>query len=217
MSSLLAPETLAFFARCVLAGYVVIFMRAILVVGLPPRPADLLTDAAVLSLIVQLVAFLPGGVWSLGARLWWSPEAAPAILAAPPRDLVPILRMLVVPCLISALFGHVLQSGLRFAVLRRLSLPVVPPARRAHDVAFGVDRQPGLVKISFEDGTRLGGRFGEASLAATDDARSDLYPERKLSDRFRWQLVGFEAAARDPRRLARRPQHRVPDPLGGEA
>lgn len=54
--------------------------------------------------------------------------------------------------------------------------------------AFGEDRAPGLVEVTFSDGTKIGGWFGENSLASTDDGRSDLYLERAyiIDDAGNW-------------------------------
>ena len=188
MANLLTPETFEFFARYLLAGYVVIFVRSAFVVGLRPRPTELLIEAVILSLLVQLFAVgLEAGHDVLRSNL--SESVVPAWFQTPPDLLKLAIRVLVIPAMLGALLGIFLQSTWRSGILRRLSLPVVHPVRRAHDFAFGMDRAPGLVEITFEDGTKVAGWFGESSLASTDDQRSDLYLERAylIDEKGDWQ------------------------------
>ncbi len=175
---LLTPETFEFFARYLLAGYVVIFVRSAFVVGLRPRPTEILIEAVILSLVVQLIVFGLEAAHSLITVQDWARSGLPDWLLTPPEALKLTIRVLLVPLAFGALLGRFLYSDIRSGVLRRLSLPVVHPVRKAHDFAFGNDRRPGLVEITFEDGTKIGGWFGKNSLAATDDDRSDLYLER---------------------------------------
>ena len=177
MQQLLTPETFEFFARYLLAGYVVIFVRSAFVVGLRPKPTELLVEAVVLSLIVQL--FVLPLEWAHGyltalpsAEDWWE------WFRRPPEGLKFFIRVLLVPVALGTMLGLFLQSNFRNSLLRRFSLPVVHPVRRAHDFAFGVDRSAGFVEVTYEDGTKVAGWFGENSLAATDDRRSDLFLER---------------------------------------
>lgn len=177
MIQLISPQTFEFFATYLLAGYVVIFVRSAYVSGLRPKPTELLIEAIILSLIVQFIVLLFAGLhgW-LVARPWmeWLWEW----IKVPPDTLALVVKILLAPGLLGIVLGRFLQSGWRNNLLRRFSLPVVHPVRRAHDFAFGNDRAPGLVEITYEDGTKVGGWFGEKSLAASDEDRSDLYLER---------------------------------------
>lgn len=191
MANLLSPETFEFFARYLLAGYVVIFVRSGFILGLRPRPAELLIEAVILSLIVQLFVLCASTIhgWAISlpitSGLWdW--------LRSPPERLEFALRILLAPVLLGWTLGKFLQSGWRNNLLRRFSLPVVHPVRRAHDYAFGSNRSAGLVEITYEDGTKIGGWFGENSLAATDDNRTDLYLERAY-------VIGEEGNWTEPR------------------
>lgn len=187
-SQLLAPDTFEFFARYLLAGYVVIFVRSAFVLGLRPKLAETLIEAIILSLIVQLLLVVVEAVLGLLIVLEWLKIDFPTWVIAPPDTLKLAFRVLIVPALVGCMLGLFLQSGWRNGVLRRLSLPVVHPVRRAHDFAFGYNRQPCLVEVTFEDGTKVAGWFGENSLASTDDARSDLYLERAylIDDKGDW-------------------------------
>lgn len=187
MSNLLTPETFEFFARFLLAGYVVIFVRSAFVLGLRPKPTELLIEAVILSLISGLIVLALEGLhgWALELRQseqWW------AWLRVPPDSLKLVVRVLVVPSCLGLALGLFLQSNFRKPILQRLSLPVVHPVRRAHDYAFGRNRRPGLVEITYDDGTKIGGWFGENSLASSDDDRSDLYLERSylIDDDGNW-------------------------------
>jgi len=179
MAALLTPETFEFFARYLVAGYIVIFVRSAFVAGLRPKPAELLIEAVVLSLLVQLFTT---------ALSWLIAALTPSLIDGATPELGFAVRILVVPACFGALLGVFLRSNWRNGVLRRLSLPVVHPVRKAHDFAFGNNRAPGLVEITYNDGTKIGGWFGVNSLAATDDARSDLYLERAyvISDEGTW-------------------------------
>jgi len=175
---LLTPETFEFFARFLLAGYVVIFVRSAFVIGLRPKPTELLIEAIILSLVVQFVSV---GVESAHQALVKFSTIAlysPEWLISPPDWLKLYAQVLLLAAILGAILGKFLQSDFRNGILRRFSLPVVHPVRRAHDFAFGLDRPAGYVEITFEDGTKIAGWFGENSLAATDDPRSDIYLER---------------------------------------
>lgn len=177
VASLLTPETFEFFARYLLAGYVVIFVRSAFVLGLRPKPTELLIEAVIFSLLAQLLLFGIEAAHSSLISTAFS-QHFPLWVIAPSDVLKLAVRVLIVPAAFGTTLGLFLQSNWRNGILRRLSLPVVHPVRRAHDFAFGSNRAPGLVEITFEDGTKIAGWFGESSLASTDQARSDLYLER---------------------------------------
>lgn len=185
---LLDPATFEFVARYLLAGYVVIFVRSAFVLGLRPKPAELLIEAVILSLIVQLFLIFVEGFHGWVVTQDWA-ALLPTWFAAPSSILKIVVRVLVVPTLFGVVLGLFLQSGWRNNLLRRFSLPVVHPVRRAHDFAFGNDRPPGLVEITYDDGTKVAGWFGKDSLASTDESRSDLYLERTyiIDDNGDWK------------------------------
>ncbi|MFA5539071.1 MAG: DUF6338 family protein, partial [Gemmobacter sp.] len=101
-----------------------------------------------------------------------------ARIASLPERLLFLAEVLVFPALLGMLFGWNLSNGWNNALLRRLSMPVQSPIRRAHDFAFGQNRPPGHVILNFQDGTIVYGFFGPDSLAASDPNRSDIYLER---------------------------------------
>ena len=189
MEKLLTPETFEFFARFLLAGYVVIFVRSTFVLGLRPKPAELLIEAVILSIVVQLCAFGLEALHDVVAATDWAKDSLPDFLLIPPDALKLAIRVLFIPAALGALLGYFLHSNFRSGILRRFSLPVVHPVRKAHDFAFGNNRQAGFVEVTFDDGTKIGGWFGENSLAATDDTRSDLYLERAyiIQDNGDWK------------------------------
>lgn len=169
MGQLLSPETFEFFARYLVAGYIVIAVRARFVTGFRVKSAELVIEAFVFSLINQTVFALLLWIWS-----WTS-------FQAPTGQVIFYLEILVLPSLLGMLLGYNLAQGWNNALLRRLSAPILHPAEKAHDFAFGYNRRPGFLIITFEDGTRIHGYFGENSLAATDPERSDLFLERLYS------------------------------------
>lgn len=171
IAKLLSPETFEFFARYLLAGYVVILVRSRFVHGARTKTGELLIEAVIFSLLVQAALYFtsPALGW------FWSVIGTPFTL---PGKLTLFAEVLLIPAILGFILGKNLSSGWNNAILRKLSMPIVHPARRAHDFAFGNDRNPCLVILTYDDGTVVRGYFGENSLAASDDARSDIYLER---------------------------------------
>lgn len=163
------PDTFDFFAKYLVAGYIVMIVRARFIVSERPKATEIIVEAVILSLINQLVFQL---------IIWPLPERAITLIG--PRALF-FAEVLVLSSLIGLILGANLSRGWNRAVLRRLSLPVIQPIQRAHDFAFGNNRQPGLVIVRYADGTCVYGYFGPASLAASDTNRSDLFLERLYS------------------------------------
>jgi hypothetical protein len=97
-------------------------------------------------------------------------------------------EVLALPLALGWLAGINLAKGWNQAVLRRLSMPVQAPIRRAYDHAFADDAAGRFVILSFQDGTKVYGYFGERSLAANDGERSDIFLERlyDVSDDGQW-------------------------------
>lgn len=167
MQQFITPATFDFFARNLLAGYVIIIVRSYFIVGSRPRVAELVVEAVVLSLINQLFFLLIQPLWGLP---WIKPHASARLLF--------ISEVLVGPAVLGVIFGFTLSRGWNSALLRRLSLPTTHPVQRGYDFAFGQRRAPGFLIVSYEDGTTVRGYFGERSLAATDSERSDIFLER---------------------------------------
>ena len=176
MPKLLTPETFEFFATFLLAGYIVIIVRSRFVVGLRPKPSELVVEAIIFSLMVQFIVTMLSAIsgW-VGLTLWISQQGR---LFEPGSDLYFFLRIVMLPAIFGALLGYSLTSGWKNAVLRRLSLPIVHPVQTGHDFAFGNNREASFVIVSYFDGTVIGGYFGENSLAASDEARGDIFLER---------------------------------------
>lgn len=166
MSDLINPNNFDFFARFLLAGLIVIWIRSAFAVGERPKLSEMAIEAVILSLLNQLIfqaliSFLPGT---------WGPISTtrPAFFA----------EVLVLPTCLGLAFGLSLSRGWNHAILRRLSMPVQNPRRRAYDFAFTVNEVEGFVIVTYADGTRIHGYYGENSFAASDAERSDLYLER---------------------------------------
>ncbi|MBY5990237.1 DUF6338 family protein [Roseovarius atlanticus] len=179
MEKFLTPETFEFFARYVLAGFILISVRSRFVVGERPRPAEVIVEAVVLSLINQLVFLAARTPLSHGFQLLGWPFEGQALL---------LLEVLVLPVCLGLLAGWNLSRGWSHALLRRLAMPIEHPVRRAYDYAFATNRPPGFVILTFQDGTQVFGYFGQESLAANDADRSDIYLERlyNIDDEGQW-------------------------------
>ena len=171
MAELLRPETFEFFARYLLAGFIVISVRSRLTASRSPKPGEILLDAVVLSLVNQVV-FLGGR-----ALLESSGILSPASENAGINSLHFYVEILVCPVLLGILIGRLAGSGTVGFVLRRLSMPGTHPIAEAYDFAFAGGQQKGFVILTFDDGTVIYGYFGDLSLAASDENRSDIYLE----------------------------------------
>lgn len=179
MPNLLSPGTFDFFASYLLAGYVVIIVRSRFVAGLRPKPTELVVEAIIFSLINQLVASMIVEISTLSGFSRWLSDVG--VLPNGESRLFFFAKVLILPACIGTLLGYNLTAGWKNALLRRLSLPVIHPVQKGYDFAFGNNREPGFVIVTYFDGTTVAGYFGEHSLAASDDARSDLYLERLYS------------------------------------
>lgn len=84
------------------------------------------------------------------------------------------LEIFVFPVLLGVVIGRMAGSGTVGFVLRRLSMPGTHPIAEAYDFAFAGGQQKGFVILSFDDGTVIYGYFGDDSLAASDEKRSDI-------------------------------------------
>jgi len=178
MSQFLTPESFEFFARYLLAGYVVIIVRSRFILGIRAKTSDLVVEAVIFSLLIQLAILLLKAfvVWIMGWVL------GQGYLFAISANFSLFLEVLVFPAFVGLLLGWNLSAGWNNAALRRLSMPIVHPVQRAHDFAFGNAREPCLLILTFEDGTVIRGYFGETSLAASDASRSDIYLERLYTE-----------------------------------
>jgi Family of unknown function (DUF6338) len=169
MNNLITPENFAFFARNLLAGWIIILLRSRFVRGEQPKLAEMIAEAVVLSLINQLFfALIRYGATFLPTKV---------TLTLPPQVIF-FTEVLVLPLVLGILFGLNLSRGWGRSWLRRLSMPVQNPVRRAYDFAFEDETDPGFLILTFVDGTVVYGLFGDKSMASTDPARSEIYLER---------------------------------------
>lgn len=166
MQQLLSPDTFEFFARYLLAGYVTMIVRSWFVTAQRPKAPELVIEAVIFSLVVQLLYIL---------LIWPIPRSA---LDRAGDQALFFLQILGLPALLGVALGVNLSRGWNNAILRLLSMPITQPVHRAHDFAFDHNREAGWVIISYFDGTQVHGYFGERSLAASDANRSDIYLER---------------------------------------
>ncbi len=165
MNSLITPDNFEFFARYLLAGWIIILMRSRSVAGLRPRATDLLMETVIFSLGNQLAWLMITSFFLVPLNISLSPRISF------------FAEILVLPVTIGLLLGWSLTFSMRNAFLRRLALPVTHPVERAHDFAFQ-DRPACFVILTYHDGIVIRGYFGEKSLAASDQTRSDIYLER---------------------------------------
>ncbi len=177
MQGLLTPTNFEFFAKYLLAGFIIMAVRARFVVGERPKVAEQFVEAVILSLVNQLVFLV---------LFWIGSWVAP--LGKVPQQALFFVEVLVVPVLLGWAFGANLEKGWNQAVLRRLSMPIQNPTRRAYDHALMLNSAGGFVILTYADGTKVYGLYGSNSLAATDTARSDIYLERlyDVDDTGRW-------------------------------
>jgi Family of unknown function (DUF6338) len=170
MADLIDPSNFDFFARYILAGLIIISIRARFIVGERPRLPDMLVEAVILSLLNQLI-FL--GITFILNRFivfgWWVSLDSRAPF---------FVEVALFPTVLGSVFGWNLARGWNDALLRRLSMPTQNPVRRAYDHAFAHDRRDKFLILTYADGTIIYGFFGENSLAASDGNRSDIYFER---------------------------------------
>lgn len=175
MTSLLSPETFEFFARYLLAGYVVIIIRARFVAGLRPKPTELVVEAIILSLWVQLLTLIISTAMELIGAIKWLDVAYGETWHE--NRLIFLAEILVLPAALGLFFGWTLSAGWKNALLRRLSLPIIHPVRTGYDFWFGREPEPCLLIITFDDGTAVSGYFGQESLAASDPSARDIFLE----------------------------------------
>jgi hypothetical protein len=186
MAQFLTPETFDFFATYLLAGYVVIIVRSRFILGLRPKPAELIIEAIIFSLINQLLASAIVEITRIYGVIAWMDSVA--YIPSSNSKFYFFLKILALPTLIGLAMGYNLSSGWKNALMRRLSMPVIHPVQKGYDFAFGRDRDAGFVIVTYFDGTSVAGYFGENSLASSDPDRSDLYLERlyKVGDEGEW-------------------------------
>ena len=187
MLQLISPHTFEFFATYLLAGYVVIIVRSRFILGVRPKPAELAIEAIIFSLVNQLLAALIADLSAYAGLVQWLDRAN----GFPNSDsrLFFFLKVLLLPALLGMALGYNLSAGWKNALLRRLSMPIVHPVQKGYDFAFGNERPPGFVIITYFDDTMVLGFFGTNSLAASDRKRSDIYLERLyvVNDKGEWE------------------------------
>ena len=181
VTDLISPANFDFFARYLLAGFILMSVRSSFVTAQRPRPAEVLFDAVFLSLVNQLIFQL-----ILWLALWRFPVLQQQI--NPPARTAFFAEVVALPVVLGILWGTALARDWKVASLRRLLMPNVHPTERAYDFAFARRTGPGFIIVTYKDGTQVFGYFGYRSLAATDERRSDIYLERLYSvdDQGQW-------------------------------
>lgn len=171
--------TFEFFARYVLAGFIIFLIRQAYVAAERPKVADIALDIALLGLLNQLVfqfsAWVCVAIGNVAVRVSTAPEALPSLIPGPMASF--FIETIAVPILIGIASGRALAKGWTHGVLRVLSIPIVDPLPRAYDHVFST-RGVGFVIVTYKDGTQVFGYYGEKSRAGRDPNRSELYLER---------------------------------------
>lgn len=166
MGQFLNPQTFEFFAKYLLAGFVLLSVRARYVQGERPNPTETIVEAVILSLINQFIFLIVFG-WT---KDYW-----------PGSDVVNraylFLEVLVLPASLGLLIGWLFSHEWVPSGLRRLFLPLTKPSENAWDRLFSVGVTPGLLLITYKDGTQIMGFFGQKSYAATAERDRDIYLE----------------------------------------
>ena len=175
IQELFTPANFEFFARYFLAGFILFSVRNRYVLGERAKAGEIVVEAVILSLINQLVFLTLGYLKS--SVLGVLPETIAVWPAFTDATVSFYIEILILPACLGVLFGANLHRGWNRAFLRRISMPVVHPTRRAYDFAFA-DREPCFLLVNFKDGGSVYGFFGQDSLAASDPARSDIFLER---------------------------------------
>lgn len=178
LNALLNATAFEFFARYVLAGFIVFVIRNAYVVGERPKVAEVALDIVLFGLLSQLLASLCAGL-ALAAL---EPSANPARLALfePGTKVRLFLDALLAPAVVGVVTGHALRFGWAKGVARAVALPVNDPIRRAYDHVFA-SRPAGYVILTFETGLQVYGWYGPNSRAGRDPGRSEIYLERIYS------------------------------------
>ncbi len=164
MESLLNPETFEFFAKYLLAGYVILSTRSWLVTGERPKPNETIIEAVILSLLNQLI-------WRFGTS-WIQVFFTPI-----PAELALAMEVVVQPIVIGLLVGWAVRTDWLPVGLRRLFMPITRPVTDAFDLALERATGGGFVIVTYEDGTVVYGYFGERSLASPDQERGGIFIE----------------------------------------
>jgi hypothetical protein len=176
-----------FFARYILAGFIIFTVRGAFIVEERPKLAEITLDVLFLGLVNQMVWQLLTFLTDAGTAL----SSDPARLARIADSQFPFfLEVLALPLALGLLLGRAARSGVQAGIARSFSLPVVGPIKRAYDAVFLELSQsrPCFVIVTLEDGTRIFGLFGSHSHAGRDPERSELLLERvyELDDAENW-------------------------------
>lgn len=165
MTSLLTPETFAFFARFLLAGFVTMSARARFVTGERPKLSETVAEAVILSLVNQFL---------FRTIFFWLPAAIDG-----PRETEFLLlaEVLILPGALGLFAGWLVSRNWMPDGARRLILPVTRPVPQAFDHAFAQAGVRSFLIVTYLDGREVYGLFGENSLAGTDSANGGVFIE----------------------------------------
>ena len=184
MTQLLAPETLEFFVRYFLAGFVFMSVRSWFVAGERPRINETLIESLILSLVNQIVA--------LGSLGWLE-----STLPSPTPAWFLVLQNVLQPMVLGALVGWLATRGWFPEGLRRIVMPTVRPVNSAFEFAFDDLAGPTYLILRFADGKEIFGFVGERSIASAPREKGGIYLEDiySVAEDGIWHLV-------NPRRSA---------------
>lgn len=179
IGTLLNIEAFEFFARYVLAGFIIYMIRNAYVVGERPQISEIALDILLFGLVNQLIFRIAAWLAAILGDFALVGSTHPDRLAffTPGEQARFYIEILIVPILIGVVSGHALRYGWTRGVLRAVALPLVDPIPRAYDHVFS-QRGTGFVILTFDDNTRIHGYYGKASRAGRDPGRSEIYLER---------------------------------------
>lgn len=180
----LTPESFDFFARYVLSGFVIYWIRSLYVLEERPGLSEILLEILIFSLVNQLAwQVVTALAAATGGALGWGVADRPGV----PR-FVFLAEVLLLPIVLGLLLGLAIVRSGADRVARTLSIPVTGAYRRAYDEVFLSRSNPAFVLLTFADGSRVAGYYGRASRAGRDPDRSEVFLERlyQVPDEGRW-------------------------------
>lgn len=174
----LTPTNFDFFARYVLAGFLVYIVRNAFVFGERPKIAEVALDILLLSLVNQAIWRI--ATFSLSEACGHQLVHAACLRVTPSAEFSLYVEVLVLPGFLGWFLGTFLRKGWGGRIARVLSFPLLDPIPRAYDHVFA-SRGTGFVILTFQSGTVIYGYYGPNSRAGRDPERSEMYVERLYS------------------------------------
>ena len=166
IADLLKPETFGFFARYLLAGFIILSAQSRSIGQVRLDTGEMLIGAVILSLVNQLI-------YQLASRLWPGIPVIPAV--GEPLFYVEILAL---PACLGLISAWLIGRNWVPPGLRTLIFPFSRPVPEAFELAFVEASSPCFVVITYADGREVLGYFGLQSYVGTDQAAGGIYLEK---------------------------------------